>query len=556
MTSHQRIGSSSRNILVGWYLYLWGGITGGVMLAPFVLSPYDSGTLLTTLGLGLAAAAVSVPCGILLAWVSCGRRWINRLMLVSILAMLPIPIFIQVSAWDAALGRLGWVTMIEGQVLVPLLSGWKAAGWIHGLSAAPQVAIILLVGFISGGQTLEEQGLLETSRWRVALYITFPRMFPLIIVGMLWTMIVCSREIAATDLYRVGTIAEQVYLGYSLGQFNALAGNWSAEDLVAAAQLNLLLAILMIAWFVATALMLVIPFFRSETDINDMSRFWKFQQEGARPKGVRQLKCGVAILLWTVLIIIPVSNLIVRASYFVRSIDGEPTPQYSLAQVGRVLLRASRDYTSEFFWSATIAIVASTLILVVSAVLAWKARRSRFWKGILIGSFVFSCAIPGPMMGTILIHLFGWVDHGWLRWLYDRTIAAPVLATAWFCFPIPPLVVWFLFKGIPRELIDSIRLEGGGGFRQFWRLGILDFWPQWLGIGMLTFCFCFGELSAAQLVIPPGIDTIPRLMLGLLHAGVDEMTAALTLILVGAMVVLAVGAWGVFVLLFPTAQQK
>jgi ABC-type spermidine/putrescine transport system permease subunit II len=156
----------------------------------------------------------------------------------------------------------------------------------------------------------------------------------------------------------------------------------------------------------------------------------------------------------------------------------------------------------------------------------------------------------------LLSQLFRWLDFPVFHWLYDRTIAAPTLATAWFCFPIPPLVVWCLYREIPQELLDSIRLEGGSRLRQFWRLGFLDFWPQWLGIGLLTFCCCFGELSAAQLVIPPGVDTIPRLMLGLLHSGVDEMTAGLTLILIGGLLSLTLVGWGMFVWLFPRSQEK
>jgi len=52
--------------------------------------------------------------------------------------------------------------------------------------------------------------------------------------------------------------------------------------------------------------------------------------------------------------------------------------------------------------------------------------------------------------------------------------------------------------------------------------------------------FCFAELSATQMVLPPGIDTVPRLALGMLHAGVNESTAALTIVTLLPVLVLAI----------------
>jgi ABC-type spermidine/putrescine transport system permease subunit II len=40
------------------------------------------------------------------------------------------------------------------------------------------------------------------------------------------------------------------------------------------------------------------------------------------------------------------------------------------------------------------------------------------------------------------------------------------------------------------------------------------------------------------------MDTVPRLMLGLLHAGVDEMTAALTIVTVGIILLISIAGWG------------
>ena len=79
---------------------------------------------------------------------------------------------------------------------------------------------------------------------------------------------------------------------------------------------------------------------------------------------------------------------------------------------------------------------------------------------------------------------------------------------------------------------ENAQLEGASTLSRLMSLGIASNHWAFLGIWLITFAACFGELSASQMVLPPGIDTVPRLTLGLLHSGVDEMTAALTIVTV------------------------
>ena len=117
-------------------------------------------------------------------------------------------------------------------------------------------------------------------------------------------------------------------------------------------------------------------------------------------------------------------------------------------------------------------------------------------------------------------------------WLYDQTIFAPVLANVIFCFPIGALLCWFVLRNTATDAQENASLEGASSISNLIRLGVFANAYAFLGIWILTFAYCFGELSASQMVLPPGIDTIPRVTLGLLHSGVDEMTAALTIVTV------------------------
>ena len=48
---------------------------------------------------------------------------------------------------------------------------------------------------------------------------------------------------------------------------------------------------------------------------------------------------------------------------------------------------------------------------------------------------------------------------------------------------------------------------------------------------------------ASQTVIPPGLDTVLRRMLGMLHSGVDDTTAGLTIVTVLFILVICPSGW-------------
>lgn len=522
--------------------YLWLLVTFALLIVIGLATENDRAVALRTFGLGLAAALIAVPLGGLLAWVALGQGIISRLTMFATLLLLVVPVFLHVSTWDAALGRLGWLTATEGQVLIPLVSGLRAAAWVHGVAAAPQIAVLILIGLMNGRRTFEEQALLETSPLGVFWHVTLPRLLPVVVLSVLWTLIVCSREIAATDLYQVGTLAEQIYLGFSLGQINALGGNWTPEQMEAAGNLSPNLTIMLIAWLAVTAVIVFFQLTQLETLSDQQLPLKQIRQTQTKDRN-GSCKSAVGLGLLLILVVVPLCNLIVRCCFFVKPVDGVPTSSYSLSQLATTMRRAIFDYTNEFQWSLVIAAVSATVIVGVAVAISWLARKSRTWQILFAITLAISCAVPGPLLGSWITKLFTATDWPLVHWLFDRTICAPVLASVGFCWPLAPLLVWFVFRKIAADALEHSAIEGAGVRSQFWRFGVLGNGRALAGCWLITLTFCFGELSATQLVLPPGIDTIPRLMLGLLHAGVDEMTAALTLVSVGVIGLVAGCGW-------------
>ena len=106
------------------------------------------------------------------------------------------------------------------------------------------------------------------------------------------------------------------------------------------------------------------------------------------------------------------------------------------------------------------------------------------------------------------------------------------------------MIVWFSFRNVARDALESASLEGASGWQQLVQFGVTANPFLLPGCWLITFAICFGELSASQMVLPPGIDSVPRLTLGLLHAGVNEMTAALTIVTIAGILVVSLMGWG------------
>lgn len=505
----------------------------GVCLAFFSSEPTERLLAIRTFGLGVCSFGVALPFGILTAWVCMGRGWVSTIVLLGTVASLFIPMFIHVSAWDAAFGKLGWLTAVQGQILVPLIPGWWAASWIHGLAASSQVAIIFLVGLAMGGRIFEEQALLDTSSLRVFWRVTIVRLWPLGLLAFLWVVVSCSREIAVTDLYQIGTLAEQIYLGYSLT--GSSAGGAGIESGIGGVSYGLTLSLMVIL----VALSMIIFFSVTQTEYQGGG----IQAVRTERSGFLKNLTGVGLIV--VAFLIPIGNVILRACFYVRPVEGVPTQGYSVVQCISAIRKACFDYQDEFIWSAIIGMTSASIILFLATWGSVMGRRFGWAQVLFVVTLAGSFAVPGPLLGTAIASVIGSVDAEWLVWLFNYTVFAPVLANFIFCWPLGALVVWFVFRKIPEDALESARVEGAGKFTRYLSLGIRANWLPLLGCWMITFACCFGELSASQIVRPAGMDTVPRKMLGDLHAGVNELTAGITIVTVLVIVGISAAGWWV-----------
>ncbi len=514
----------------------WLTIATIVVAVTFTIGSFAVGPVWTrTLGLGLAASGIAIPLGLAIRWaIRTGGRT-GKLLTLACLVSTMLPMVIHVSGWDAAIGKLGWLTTARGNVLTPLLSGWWAAVWTHGVIAAPQIGLLLHFCENKQQRVYEEQALLESDRWTTFLSISLWRLWPLMLVSVLWVIVTCSREITVVDLYQVETFAEQIYLGYSLGNGNG-PGAWPAaidtEINVNFWKTTIYVSVLAIA---AVVMFIVLSDSRRPHQ-NDIS---------ATNDRSTWIASTIGLLLLLLLVAVPTTNVFIRASFYVESVDGQLTQNYSVDQIFRVVQKSRLDYHWETIWSIAISLTSATTAIVGSVLLVrWTSGSTA--ERLLFGAIV-ACglALPGPVTGSVLAQAFAMPNWSWFDWLVNYTIFAPVVATTIFTFPLIALAIWFVLHQIPKNVTEAASLDGLSHAESFWRLRVGGNSKMIIGCWLLACVLCFGELSASQIVRPAGMDTVARKMLGDLHAGVNELTAGISIVIAATAIVVSLAGWSV-----------
>jgi iron(III) transport system permease protein len=482
--------------------------------------------------LAVGAGAIALPVGVLLAVLSTRTELPGRRIAVALLwVMLFVPLYLWAAAWDAGFGQQGWYSHAFSRLGVPaLLSGWRAAVWIHGLAAVPWVALIVGAGLRLVEPELEEQALLDGSAPWVLFTVTLPRAFSTVAIAALWIFVWTASEITVTDLYQVRTYAEVVYADFALG-----------ED-PTQASLGALPGVVVVGWFLAAALALC-------------ARLAPRARRSA-PRRVVVFRLGAwrwpAAALFAALLVllvgVPLGNVVYVAGVRVEQIDSTYVRTWQVEKLISLVAAAPGKFREEIQWTMLTAWSASSLAVAAALPLAWRARRGgpASLPAMLLAAV--GLAIPGPLIGLAVIGLFNQPDSPWMQYLYDNTIAPPCLALFIRGLPLAILILWQAFASVPDERLESASLDGAGPWRQMFYIALPHSLPAiaaaWLAVAVVA----AGDLAASILTVPPGITTLAVRIFGLIHYGVDDQVASLTLV---AAPLLAAAALGVAALLRP-----
>lgn len=480
--------------------------------------------LRNTVALAIGASNLAIPIGTALALLLLRTDLpLRKFFLVSFGALLFIPIYLQAAGWEAGFGRQGWFSFAHGSAADPLLDGWRAAIWIHALAAIPWVMLIVGLGLRLIEPELEDAVLLDGSWVSVLARITIPRVFPFLVAALLWVFVTTGTEITVTDLYQVRTFAEEIYLDVPyVGRINSL----DPLRPTAFTQLVFLGCLVVVALMAAGKLAPPehLPSYASRRVIN--LRAWRW------------LALGCLLLMMALMFGVPLGNLIYKAGLQVEQVGAVRVRHWSPAAFAGTVLDSPIRFADEYRWTTVIGAVAAACAVAIAAPLAWLARRGTWRTLPALGMAAICLAVPGPMVGLVVIWLLNREGSDLLIWLYDRSILAPCLAMLVKGLPVTILISWYTFQTVPDKIIESAAVEGANWVVRFWRIGVLQHRLTLGGAWLAAFAVATGDLAASILVIPPGVSTIPVRVFGLLHSGVDDQVAGICLTNVAGFVII------------------
>jgi iron(III) transport system permease protein len=402
------------------------------------------------------------------------------------------------------------------------------------VAAIPWVALIIGIGLLEIDPAQEEAALLVAAPRVVLWRITLPQSLPFIATAALWTIIGTIAEMTVTNIYLINpsewTLTERFYMSWSL-------------NLSPISRLDLILAIVGLSLAAAAGFWLVSRSIRNVT-------------ESARPLIPRLDASGslvATVCLWSVLgalLAIPIANLISKAGFVVIHNGPERVASWSAGKCIAEVAAAPSRYGREICGTLATAVSAASLAVCVAAVFAWPARRGGRQAIPTLVATVVAISVPGPLVGIALIGLFnhdipprislaGGDAKSWLLALYDNTPLVPIIAQAIRALPLTIMVLCRSFATLNGDVLAAAALDGLSPWRVFWKIAVPQRWPAIAAAWIMAFAIAAGDLAWCHLVTPPGLDLLSRRIFGLVHSGVEEQVAAISLVIVMSYAALA-----------------
>ena len=211
----------------------------------------------------------------------------------------------------------------------------------------------------------------------------------------------------------------------------------------------------------------------------------------------------VICLLW----IVPVIGLLVTS---LREADAANSSgwwtaiasplDFTLENYGEALDRG--DMGRAFVNSMAITLPATIIPIMIAAFAAYAFTFMQFpgrdWLFILIVSLL---VVPNQVALVPLLQVYG--DLG-----LNGTFAAAWLAHIGFGMPLALYILRNYMSSLPKELIESAKIDGASHFQTFWRLIIPISTPALASFAIFQFLWVWNDLLVALLFVGPG-DNAP-----------------------------------------------
>lgn len=467
--------------------------------------------LTNTLALVIAVLVLTLPAGAVIAWLVAGCEWPGRRSVACGLGLLLfLPLFLQATAWDAVLGRQGWVGAWVGWGGAPILDGWLAVVVIHSCALLPWVVLIIGLAVREVEPDLLELGLLDMPPPRVAWRVVLPRCRAGIAVAAAWGTLSVTSEMTVTDMFRVRTFAEALYTDFALD-----------EEYVS------------IAWRLAPGMGAVAGLVLC---LLSCARSWRpFASATLQRKHQRAVWGGRWVSFWlgglvAVLLAIPWGGLLVKLGTVAIREQGEWTKHWSPAHALEILAATPRDFAAELAWTGGLASLAATVCWTVVVPLGWSIRKTASGTVMVFAASAAFAAVPGPYVAVLVMAARVHLGGEWLEALAERSLFFPAVVLGMRAIPLGLTLAWRAWRSIPQAMLDAASLDGLGSLRQLLYVAMRLRLRSLAAIWLVAWVQAAGDVAATILLIPARVSTVSIRTFQLAHAGVDDRLAGLCLL--------------------------
>ncbi len=466
------------------------------------------------------AALIGTPMAWLVEWTDFPGKTFVR---ASLTAVLVIPGYLTAMGWLYLLHpRIGAINiaLMEGfgfeSAPLPLNSIF-AMGCVEGLLLAPVFFVMTAGSFSQMDATLEDAAAMSGAG---ALARMRRVLLPLMLPGMLAAGITVTMIAFGTfDIPAVIGLSNRLLTFSTFVYLKTARADAGLPDYGVPAAFG--------------ALMVIAALIGSWTYIRLLQRARQF--EVVSGKGYRRrpvtLKGWVWLAWALVCLYLLLSQVAPFAAVALQSFQPYPAP-LSFASFETMTLMNYRSAPWELLWhgawnSVVIAVVAATLVLMLSVAFAWVVLRSR-----VPGRFVFDAiafmpqAIPRIVfaLGALLFALFAVPD--WLPLYGSKSLLIFVYCIAFISFG-SRIINGSLIQIHP-ELEEAAHMSGAGSGTTIRRLLVPLLAPvlisAWVWLAML----CFRELTLAVLISSSDNITLPVVTWSLWNTGASNRAAAIT----------------------------
>lgn len=463
---------------------------------------------------------------------------------VAMVAALAMPMILHATAWEAAAGKFGWMSMTQTGSrsytgLAGQYSGMVACVWVHGMFGAAMVCIAATAGVRQIPMQYLQQARLEMSDARSWWTVQIPLAASWWIAALVATAALAASEMTVVDLYGVRTLADEFYLFH--------ASNPSMLSILKTLVLPVVLTIALIGvWLIGRRKHVDWQAqrgqpFSSGQQTRGEDEEMLFGEESDRQWARRV--AGITLVGCLLLItVIPLASLLVKVGHEVvvyQTTDGttRADASWSIGACAERLIGAPKDFFQEYRWTLTIASGMSVWALMFAWPMAMIGRRSARVQRVFDIAGIIAFLLPGPIVGLAVVRLFA-IDVLGFRTLYQQSLIPTFVALSFRAIPVAYWVMRTGYQGIRNDVLDAGRMDLPW-YSRVWavdrKLLIGSVMTAMLAVGIVS----TGDVPATLPVVPPGVSTVGTRLFSLLHSGARYQEAALAVWYVGAVVLIA-----------------